>query len=89
VFVRFIFVDDGEHHRSAQGFRKGWLMFFGVHPNYRSDVEIANAVSTFGKYTFGTVMILSKPESWCMHLLFHQPESQGMLCLESFHLWEP
>ncbi|KAM0895253.1 hypothetical protein ACQ4PT_023971 [Festuca glaucescens] len=47
-FVRFIRADDAEqNHRASQGFRKGWLMMLGIHPDYRNDLDIANAVSTF------------------------------------------
>ncbi|KAM0867046.1 hypothetical protein ACQ4PT_042252 [Festuca glaucescens] len=50
-FVRFLRADDAEqNHRASQGFRKGWLMMLGIHPDYRNDLDIANAVSTFGKF---------------------------------------
>ncbi|KAM0853811.1 hypothetical protein ACQ4PT_050826 [Festuca glaucescens] len=50
-FVRFVKADDAEqNHRASQGFRKGWLMMLGIHPDYRNDLDIANAVSTFGKF---------------------------------------
>jgi hypothetical protein len=50
VFVRFIDPSDAENHRAVHGFRNGWLMLLGVPPDYRNDLDIANAVSTFGKY---------------------------------------
>jgi hypothetical protein len=50
-FVRFINPDNAlEYVRSVQGFRKGWLMFLGIPLDYRNDYDIANAVSTFGKF---------------------------------------
>jgi hypothetical protein len=50
-FVRFIRADDAEqNHKASQGFRRGWLMMLGIHPDYRNDLDIANAVSTFGKF---------------------------------------
>jgi hypothetical protein len=50
-FVRFIRADDAEqNHRASQGFRTGWLMMLGIHPDYCSDLDIANAVSIFGKF---------------------------------------
>jgi hypothetical protein len=43
-------VDDvAENHRAVHGFRRGWLMFLGIPPDYRNDLDIANAVSTFGR----------------------------------------
>jgi hypothetical protein len=39
-----------QNHRAAIGFRRGWLMFLGVHPDYRNDFDIAQAVATFGQY---------------------------------------
>jgi hypothetical protein len=50
--VRFIHVDRAVNHRAKQGFRKGWLMFVGMHPDYRNDLDIANDVSTFGKFLY-------------------------------------
>jgi hypothetical protein len=50
-FVRFINHDEApENVRSVQGFRRGWLMFLGIPPDYRNDYDIANVVSTFGKF---------------------------------------
>ncbi|KAM0870932.1 hypothetical protein ACQ4PT_039719 [Festuca glaucescens] len=50
-FVRFIRADDKEqNHRASQGFRRGWLMMLGIHPDYHNDLDIANAISTFGKF---------------------------------------
>jgi hypothetical protein len=50
-FVHFINPDEApENSRSVQGYRKGWLMFLGIPPNYRNDYDIANAVSTFEKF---------------------------------------
>jgi hypothetical protein len=43
-----------ENFRSVQGFRTGWLMFLGIPPAYRNDYDIANAVSTFGKFHYWT-----------------------------------
>jgi hypothetical protein len=52
-FVRFIRPDEAqENFRAVQGFRRGWLMFLGIPPDYRNDYDIANAVSTFGKFHF-------------------------------------
>jgi hypothetical protein len=35
-FVRFVHVDDAaESHRAVHGFRRGWLMFLGIPPDYR------------------------------------------------------
>jgi hypothetical protein len=50
--VRFVPVDRALNHRAEQGFRKGWLMFVGMHPDYRNDLDIANVVSTFGKFLY-------------------------------------
>jgi hypothetical protein len=53
VFVRFINPDAApENFRSIQGFRTGWLMFLGIPPAYRNDYDIANAISTFGKFHY-------------------------------------
>jgi hypothetical protein len=48
--VRFIRIDDANNHRAAFGYRKGWLMFLGIPLDYRNSFDIANAVSTFGKF---------------------------------------
>ncbi|KAM0893140.1 hypothetical protein ACQ4PT_025312 [Festuca glaucescens] len=45
-------IADQVNHRAEQGFRKGWLMFVGMNPDYRNDLDIANAVSTFGKFLY-------------------------------------
>jgi hypothetical protein len=50
--VRFIMADEARNHRAAFGYRKGWLMFLGVPLEYHNSFDIANAVSTFGKYHF-------------------------------------
>jgi hypothetical protein len=50
VFVRFIDPSDAENHRAVHGFHNGWLMLLGVPPDYRNNLDIANAISTFGKY---------------------------------------
>ncbi|KAM0838317.1 hypothetical protein ACQ4PT_061055 [Festuca glaucescens] len=47
--LRFVHVGEApQNHRAALGFRRGWLMFLGVHPDYRNDYDIAHAVATFG-----------------------------------------
>uniref|UniRef100_A0ACD5ZVU5 Uncharacterized protein n=1 Tax=Avena sativa TaxID=4498 RepID=A0ACD5ZVU5_AVESA len=52
-FVRFMHVNEAvANHRATLGFCKGWLMFLGIPPDYRTTYDIANAVSTFGKYHF-------------------------------------
>jgi hypothetical protein len=48
--VSFIHADDSINHRATQGFRNGWLMILGIPPDYRNDLDIANAVSNFGKF---------------------------------------
>ncbi|KAM0865930.1 hypothetical protein ACQ4PT_042941 [Festuca glaucescens] len=49
--LRFLHVGDApQNHRAALGFCRGWLMFLGVHPDYRNNLDIANVVSTFGQY---------------------------------------
>jgi hypothetical protein len=49
--LRFVHVGEApQNHRAALGFRRGWLMLLGVHPNYRNDFDIAQAVATFGQY---------------------------------------
>ncbi|KAM0927092.1 hypothetical protein ACQ4PT_003199 [Festuca glaucescens] len=49
--LRFLHVGAApQNHRAALGFQRGWLMFLGVHPDYRNNLDIANAVSTFGQY---------------------------------------
>ncbi|KAK1668231.1 hypothetical protein QYE76_056390 [Lolium multiflorum] len=49
--IRFMHVGEApQNHRAALGFRRGWLMFLGMHPDYRNDLDIANAVGTFGQY---------------------------------------
>ncbi|KAM0879664.1 hypothetical protein ACQ4PT_034085 [Festuca glaucescens] len=49
--LRFLHVGEApQNHRATLGFRRGWLMFLGVHPDYRNNLDIANAVSTFGQY---------------------------------------
>jgi hypothetical protein len=52
VLVRFIDPADAENHRAVQGYRRGWLMFLGVPPDFRNDLDITNAVSTFGQYHY-------------------------------------
>jgi hypothetical protein len=52
-FVRFVHADDAEqNHRATLGFRKGWLMFLGIPPDYRNNLDIANAISTFGQFHY-------------------------------------
>ncbi|KAK1664301.1 hypothetical protein QYE76_052460 [Lolium multiflorum] len=49
--LRFVHVGEApQNHRAALGFRRGWLMLLGVHPDYRNDFDIAQAVATFGQY---------------------------------------
>ncbi|KAM0847511.1 hypothetical protein ACQ4PT_054974 [Festuca glaucescens] len=49
--LRFVHVGEApQNHHAVIGFRRGWLMFLGVHPDYRNDFDIANAVATFGQY---------------------------------------
>jgi hypothetical protein len=49
--LRFLHVGEApQNHRAAVGFRRGWLMFLGMHPDYRNNLDIANAVSTFGQF---------------------------------------
>jgi hypothetical protein len=49
--LRFVHVGEApQNHRAALGFLRGWLMFLGVHPDYRNDFDIAQAVATFGQY---------------------------------------
>ncbi|KAM0868195.1 hypothetical protein ACQ4PT_041499 [Festuca glaucescens] len=49
--LRFLHVGEApQNHRAALGFRRGWLMFLGMHPDYSNDLDIANAVATFGQY---------------------------------------
>jgi hypothetical protein len=51
LFVRFVMHDDrSQIHRSTQGFRRGWLRFLGIPLDYRNDQDIANVVSTFGRF---------------------------------------
>jgi hypothetical protein len=50
VFVRFVKHDESGNHRGVQGFRRGWLMFLGIHQDFRNDFDISNAVASFGKY---------------------------------------
>jgi hypothetical protein len=52
-FVRFIYADNAaQNHCASLGFRKGWLMFLGIPPDYRNDFDISNAVSSFGKFHY-------------------------------------
>ncbi|KAM0824264.1 hypothetical protein ACQ4PT_070311 [Festuca glaucescens] len=49
--LSFVHVGEApQNHRATLGFRRGWLMFLGVHPDYRNDYDIANVVATFGQY---------------------------------------
>ncbi|KAM0851424.1 hypothetical protein ACQ4PT_052440 [Festuca glaucescens] len=49
--LRFVHVGEApQNHRAALGFRRGWLMFLGVHLDYRNDFDIAQAVATFGQF---------------------------------------
>jgi hypothetical protein len=50
VFVRFVHHNDRLNHRSAHGFRSGWLMFLGIPFDYRNTFDIANTVATFGTF---------------------------------------
>jgi hypothetical protein len=50
IFVRFVPHNDRLNHRSAHGFRTGWLMFLGIPLDYRNTFDIANVVATFGTY---------------------------------------
>jgi hypothetical protein len=50
VFVRFVRHNDRLNHRSAHGFRSGWLMFLGIPFDYRNTFDIANTVATFGTF---------------------------------------
>ncbi|KAM0847559.1 hypothetical protein ACQ4PT_054943 [Festuca glaucescens] len=52
VFVRFVNHDDRDNHRAVQGYRKGWLMFLGIHLDYRNEYDIANVEASFGKYHY-------------------------------------
>jgi hypothetical protein len=42
--VSFIHADDAINHTATQGFCNGWLMILGIPPDYRNDLDIANAV---------------------------------------------
>ncbi|KAM0827262.1 hypothetical protein ACQ4PT_068312 [Festuca glaucescens] len=49
--LRFVHVGEApQNHRATLGFRRGWLMMLGVHPDYRNDYDIAHAVATFGQF---------------------------------------
>ncbi|KAK1669893.1 hypothetical protein QYE76_058052 [Lolium multiflorum] len=48
-FVRFLNHDDRDNHRAVQGFRNGWLMFLSIPLDFRTDYDLANAISSFGK----------------------------------------
>jgi hypothetical protein len=48
--VSFIHANDAINHRATQGFRNGWLMILGIPPDYRNNLDIANAISTLGKF---------------------------------------
>jgi hypothetical protein len=49
--VRFLNHDElPDNTRVVHGFRRGWLMFLGIPPDYHNDYDIANVVSTFGKF---------------------------------------
>jgi hypothetical protein len=48
--VSFTHANDAINHRATQEFCNGWLMILGILPNYRNDLDITNAVSTFGKF---------------------------------------
>ncbi|KAK1611422.1 hypothetical protein QYE76_035095 [Lolium multiflorum] len=50
--LRFLHVDETQNHRAILGCRRGWLMFLGVNPDYRNDLDIANAVATFGQFHY-------------------------------------
>ncbi|KAM0881896.1 hypothetical protein ACQ4PT_032653 [Festuca glaucescens] len=50
VFVRFVNHDESGNHRGVQGFRRGWLMFLGIHQDFRNDFDISNVVASFGKF---------------------------------------
>jgi hypothetical protein len=50
VFVRFVNHDDRDNHRAMQGFRQGWLMLLRVPLDYRNEYDLANAISSFGKF---------------------------------------
>jgi hypothetical protein len=49
VFVRFLKHDDRDNHRAIQGFLNGWLMFLNIPLDFRTDYDLANAISSFGK----------------------------------------
>ena len=48
--VRFVNHDEGDHHRVVLGFRRGWIMFIGIPSDYRNDIDIANAMASFGQF---------------------------------------
>jgi hypothetical protein len=50
VFVHFVNHDDRDNHRAVQGFRQGWLMLLGVPLDYHNEYDLANAISSFGKF---------------------------------------
>ncbi|KAK1662872.1 hypothetical protein QYE76_051031 [Lolium multiflorum] len=50
--LRFLHVDETQNHRAILGCRRGWLMFLGVNPDYRNDLDIANVVATFGQFHY-------------------------------------
>jgi hypothetical protein len=83
LLVRFIDPADVENHRVAQGFCHAWLMFLGVLPDYHNDLDITNAVSTFGHYHFwnsldpikSRILVLFPSHLWLWFL--------EMLCLRN------
>jgi hypothetical protein len=52
IFAQFVNHDVRDNHSVVQGYILGWLMFLGVHLDYRNECDIANEVASFGKYHY-------------------------------------
>ncbi|KAM0847558.1 hypothetical protein ACQ4PT_054943 [Festuca glaucescens] len=76
VFVRFVNHDDRDNHRAVQGYRKGWLMFLGIHLDYRNEYDIANVEASFGKYHYWHHEDEIPPQPQVQDDNFIQPEPQ-------------
>jgi hypothetical protein len=70
--LRFVHVGEApQNHRAAIGFRRGWLMFLGVHLITVMTLTLHKQWQRLDSFTHGIAMIQSLIGSWCMHL-FHR-----------------
>jgi hypothetical protein len=86
--VRFIPVDRAINHRAEQGFRKGWLMFVGMHQTIETILTLPMLYPPLGSSCIGIIQTQFQRESWFMLPFLHLLWFLEMWFLVDLLLWE-